>query len=101
MLRIAATLFPIAAFAVSAGVLFVRALMPETRGEPMIVAAEADPADIQPVAFNDGEGDGPQGAVTMQAIPASGGGIALYLAVDANGHIVFIDLATDEEADAI
>lgn len=100
MLRIAVTLFPLVAFAVSAGVLFVRALMPESRGEPMIVAAKTDPADIQPTAFDEREGDGLPGTVTMQAIPASEGGIALYLAVDANGHIVSINLATDE-SDAI
>lgn len=99
MLRIAATLFPVLAFAVSAGVLFVRALMPETRGEPMIVAAKANPAGIQPIVFEDTEGGGLPNGVTIQAIPASGGGTALYLAVDANGHIVSVDLATDEDSE--
>jgi len=76
----------------------VRGLTPDTRGEPMIVAG-VEPDGIQTIEFQ-GEDCPDPTRLAVQAIPASGGGTALFLTVDADGHIVSIDLATDE-TDAI
>ncbi len=94
MLRFFATVLPALACTLAAGTLFVRGLAPETHGEPMIVA-DSDASGIQTIDFQDPDCADPS-AVVIQAIPASGGGTALFLTVDPAGHIVAIDLATDE-----
>jgi hypothetical protein len=94
MFRFFATILPALACTLAAGTLFVRGLTPETRGEPMIVA-DSDGGGIQTIDFQDPDCADPS-AVAIQAIPASGGGTALFLTVDAAGHIVAIDFATDE-----
>ena len=98
MFRFFATILPALACTLAAGTLFVRGLTPDTRGEPMIVAG-GEANGIQTIDFQ--EPDCPDPArLAVQAIPASGGGTALFLTVDADGHIVSIDLGTDE-ADTI
>ena len=63
------------------------------------IGASAEANGIQTIDFQ--EPDCPDPArLAVQAIPASGGGTALFLTVDADGHIVAIDLTTDE-TDAI
>jgi hypothetical protein len=94
MFRFVATILPALACTVAAGTLFVRGLTPESRGEPMIVAG-SEAGGSQTIDFAEADRADPA-AVVVQAIPASGGGTALFLTVNADGHIVAIDLATDD-----
>jgi hypothetical protein len=98
MFRFFATILPALACTLAAGTFFVRGLTPDSRGEPMIVAG-GEGNGIQTIDFQEPDCGDPA-RLAVQAIPASGGGTALFLTVNADGHIVAIDLTTDE-SDAI
>jgi hypothetical protein len=101
---------PAVTVALAAVSLIGKGVLTEPRGAPMLVA-EAEPFGLQPAAFDGSdcaglvfaeiaEGAGPHlgvlalagMAVAVQEIPAgaSGTGASLYLAVDAEGHILAI-----------